>query len=336
LFPANGSPWRWLIHCCLVLVVFAAASAPYLIFNTLEFGHPSKTGYDFWVPAWTESHQFFSLRNVPPQLTMLWSEIAGSWDQFRVANLFGTGTYVVPGFICLSALGLTFVRLTGFAFSAFLAGATYFIATVTYFYVDARLYLPIFFLLVALAVLPAEWAVLQALKRRFSLSIVGVLMIFLLACIGYPSQSGFKPKRNRSQAWDALHYANSKNRSPRYEAQKEFSRSCRDAPGIVLSDIDPPYLNVLLPQPFVAAPIDDRHHYCYSRLWQYGKDEAVRLVQSALDHATPVYALLVSSKHNDGEVQRLPSIQGYTWKRSEKSGNKALIMTLTRSVSDQF
>jgi hypothetical protein len=336
LFPVGESWSKWFIHCCLAVVVFTAASAPYFLFNTLEFGHPLKTGYDFWVPGWTESHQFFSLRNVPPQLRMIWSEIAGSWDQFRVANLFGTGTYVVPAFICLSALGLTCVRMTAFAFSAFLAGGTYFIATVTYFYVDARLYLPIFFLLVALAVLPAEWAVLQALKLRFSLSTVGVLTIFLLTCIGYPSQSGFKPKGNRSQAWDALHYANNNSRSPAYQAQKEFSRSFRDAPGIILSDIDPPYLNVLLPKPFVAAPIDNQHNYCYSRLWHYGKDEAVRLVQSGLSHATPVYALLLPSKYNDQDVQRLPSIQGYTWRRSEKSGTKAVIMTLTKSVSDQF
>jgi len=103
-----------------------------------------------------------------------------------------------------------------------------------------------------------------------------------------------------------------------------------------LSDIDPPYLNVLLPKPFVAAPIDDQHNYCYSRLWHYGKAEAVRLVQSAVGQAIPVYALLLPSKHIDQEVQRLPSIEGYTWRRSEKSGTKAIIMTLTKSVSDQL
>jgi hypothetical protein len=335
LFPDNVSRTRWFMHCCLVLAVFAVAASPYFILNTLEFGHPLRTGYDFWVPAWTQDTGLFALRNVYPQLAMIWSEVTASWDQFRVANLFGTGTYVVPAFICLTLLGLAFVRMTRFAFSAFLAGTTYFIATVIYFYVDARLYLPIFFLLAALAVLPAEWAVGQAFKRRFSVWGVGVLAIFVLSCIGYPSQSGFKPEGGRSQAWDALHYANSKARSPGYEAQQEFSRSFRDAPGIVLSDIDPPYLNVLLPKPFVAAPIDNRHNYCYSRLWHYGKDEAVRLVQSGLDHATPVYALLLPSKHNAQDVQRLPSIRGYTWKRSEKSGTKAVIMTLTKSVSDQ-
>jgi hypothetical protein len=285
------------------------------------------------VPAWTESGKLFSVRNVPLQLVMIWSEITANWNQFRVANLFGTGTYVVPAFICLSALGLAFVRGSRFEVSAFLAGISYFIATLTYAFVDGRFYLPIFFLLIALAVLPAEWAVLQALKLRFSVSTVGVLTIFVLTCVGYPSQSGFKPKANRSQAWDALQYANSKERSRRYEAQEEFSRFFRDALGIVLSDIDPPYLNVLLPKPFVAAPIDDHHNYCYSRLWHYGKAEAAQLVQSGLDHATPVYALLLPSKRDDQDVQRLPSIQGYTWRRSEKSGTRAVIMTLTKSAS---
>jgi hypothetical protein len=62
----------------------------------------------------------------------------------------------------------------------------------------------------------------------------------------------------------------------------------------------------------------------------------MRLAQSGLDHSTPVYALLVPSERNDEEIQRLPSIKGYTWRRNEKSGTKAVVMTLTKSVSDQF
>jgi len=159
-------------------------AAPYFIFNTLEFGHPLKTGYDLWVPAWSENSQLFSFRNVSPQLVMVWSEATANWDEFRVANLFGTGT-----------------------------------------------------------------------------------------------------------------------------------------------------LNVLLSKPFIAAPIDDLHNYCYSRLWHYGKAEAIRLVQSGLDHATPVYGLLLPSKHNDQDVPRLPSIQGYSCRRSEKSSTRAVIMTLTKNAS---
>ena len=134
---------------------------------------------------------------------------------------------------------------------------------------------------------------------RVSVLGLGVLAVFLFSCIGYPSQSGFKPKSGRSQAWDAFHYPLGNGISPRYEAQKEFIRIVRDAPGLVLSDIDAPYLNALLPKPFVAAPIDDHHYYSYSRVWHYGKAEAIRFIQSGLDHATPVYALLVPSIDDD-------------------------------------
>jgi hypothetical protein len=333
LFPVNGSWTRWLMHCCFLLAVFAVAASPYFVLNTLEFGNPLKTGYGFWVSAFADKPVPFSLNNVPGQVALIWSEISTSWDQFRVANLFGTGTYVVPAFIILSALGLIFIRVRRFEIAAFLAGVTYLAATITYPFVDGRFYIPIFLLLVGLAVLPAEWALNEALKMRFSILGFGVLAVFLLSCIGYPSQSGFKPKGGRSQAWDALHYGNGNGRSPRYEAQKEFLRSFRDAAGIVLSDFDPPYLNALLPKPFVAAPLDANHNYCYSRRWHYGKAEALQLVQSGLDHGIPVYALLLFSKDADQDLKRLPLIEGYSWKRSEKSNKRALIMTLTKNTA---
>jgi len=92
LFPANVFWTKWFMHCCLALLVFAVATSPYFILNTLEFGHPLKTGYEFWVPALADKQAAFSLHNVSPQVALIWSEITASWDQFRVANLFGTGT----------------------------------------------------------------------------------------------------------------------------------------------------------------------------------------------------------------------------------------------------
>jgi hypothetical protein len=332
LFPAADSWPRWLLHCCLAVLVFVAASVPYFVFNTLEFGHPLKTGYAFWVPEWTESDLFFSLRNVPAQLGMLWSEITANWNEFRVANLFGTGTYIVPAFVLLAVLGLAFVRMDRFTVAAFLAGVSYFVATLTYAFVDGRFYFPLFILLIGLAVLPADWAVSQVLELRFSVSTVAVVLIFLLSVIGYPSQSGFKAKKHRFQAWDALQYAKSKRMSPQYEAQKQLAFFFRDAPGIVLSDIEAPYLNVLLPRPFVAAPIDDKHNYCFSQQWHYGKAEAIRFVTGGLDHVIPVYALFVPSEHLDQDVQRLPQIQGYIWKRSGRSNRRAVIMILTKET----
>ena len=46
----------------------------------------------------------------------------------------------------------------------------------------------------------------------------------------------------------------------------------------------------------------------------------------------PIYALLLPSKDIDQDIKRLPLIQGYSWKRSEKSNRRAVIMALTKDA----
>ena len=65
LFPVFRSRAKWLLHCVLVILTFALAASPYFILNTFEFGHPLKTGYDFWVPWFTEKQMMFSVHNAP-------------------------------------------------------------------------------------------------------------------------------------------------------------------------------------------------------------------------------------------------------------------------------
>jgi hypothetical protein len=136
------------------------------------------------------------------------------------------------------------------------------------------------------------------------------------------------PKGGRSQSWDALQYYKQHGKSIRYEAEKEFVKNFRAPPGIVLSDIDPVFLNALLPKAFIAAPLDGDHHYCYSRLWHYGTAEAIKLINRGLSRSMPIYALLLSSEHVDRGVERLPLINGHSWERSDKSSKKVVVMTL--------
>ena len=60
-FPFAIPGLHGFMHCCLALVAFVAAAVPYFLFNTLEFGHPLKTGYDFWVPALDGEQSLFLL-----------------------------------------------------------------------------------------------------------------------------------------------------------------------------------------------------------------------------------------------------------------------------------
>ena len=128
-------------------------------------------------------------------------------------------------------------------------------------------------------------------------------------------------------------YGSLRGKSVNYETQQRFARTFKDEPGIVLSDIDAAYLNALLPKPFVAAPIDGSHLYCFSQLWHYGTAEAAQLAQSGLDHAIPVYALFLPSRDINQDVKRLPLIKGFSWKLSKKSDARAVVMTLTKNAA---
>ena len=133
------------------------------------------------------------------------------------------------------------------------------------------------------------------------------------------------PGIDRSQAWDALYFTASPGQSTQFLAQRDFARRLRRQSGIVLSDIDPVYLNALLPRSFVAAPIDGDHHYKWSYTWRYERPQALALVERGLKQSLPVYALFVSSDEATTKQPRLPAVPGYDWhlldQRQRQSGN---------------
>lgn len=323
---------RWVLDCTGLLAVFAAAAAPAFILNAVQFGSPLRTGYDFWLADFAKQSPF-SIRHIPEHGKMFWSQIALSQYRYSVGNLFGTGSYFTPAHAVLVAIGFLFVRPSRFVFAALAGGGSFFVATTMFKYVDPRLYLPLFVLLTSVAVLPLEWAsgVMKDPKR---VAFAGVLWLIGTAAVaGYPSQSGFPPKRGHWQLRDALAYGRGpKRRTPKgtYAAVKAFLESFGFRPGTVLSDINPVYLNALLPAPFVAAPIDGRHSYRHSDQWRYAEEEAAALVEKTVSHDAPVYALLTFEKHVESTLPRLPKPTGYMWSRAPAASSAAIVFILVR------
>jgi hypothetical protein len=95
-----------------------------------------------------------------------------------------------------------------------------------------------------------------------------------------------------------------------------------------LSDIDPVYLNALLPTSFAAAPLDATHHYAFSTLWHYGTAEVSTLVSAGLAKSLPIYGLFASGKWPDPNVLRLPVVEGYRWIPIANSKSHGVVMEL--------
>jgi hypothetical protein len=339
LFPMKGTRRRWFVHCAALPFSFLLATIPMLVVNTIQFHSPFKTGYYFWVEGWLKNADLFSLGYIPNNIATLWRELTlRPQGIFNTVYIFGTGTSFVGAFVLLICAGLIFIRIDRFTICACLAGLTY-LAPILSFndkFIDTRYYLPVLILLVSVAVLPLSWATKNFFAGRHIISALAIFVLFAAACLGYPSRSGYNIHEiGRSQAWDALHFTKSPRQSDEFIAQKQFAEILGQQSGIVFSDIDPVYLNTLLPHSFVAAPIDGRHHFIWSEKWHYDRPQALALVDRGVKQSTPVYALFTSQKELTTQQSRLPSIHGYEWHVLNDSGDKAAILKLAPVAANE-
>jgi hypothetical protein len=339
LFSAREKRTRWFLHCAAVLSVFILAAGPVLVLNTIQFHSPFKTGYQFWLnKLQIPISLIFSPYYIPVNLAMLWREFVLRPHAYSTVNIFGSGTSFVPAFILLIFAGLSFIRVSRFVICAFLASFTFLIMTLSYspLVFDARFYLPLLMLSVAVAVLPATWAAKSLFEGKQVVAAVGIFVLFAAACLGYPSCSGFDTgQTGRSQAWDALYFTTPPVRSARFAAQRYLLEKSGSQPGIVLSDIDPVYLNALFPEQFSAAPLDGNHEYRFSGMWHYDRPEALALVKRGLTQSLPVYALFTSPAEMTGQQSRLPAVPGYEWRIFSDSDATAVILKLAPVQSQE-
>ena len=319
----------WLLHCSGILLFFAFCASPIFIINTIQFGHPLRTGYDFWVPDIVALGAAFSGRNIWPGALSLLRELFQLSDTFTVANLFGTGTHFTPAYIALALIGCLFLRSWKFIFCAGLPWVCYLAGTMMFYYNDGRMYLPFIVLLAPLATLPALLADQALSRKKYILPIMAAL--FLLAITGYPSQSGYPKKAWRSQWTDALSLAphDQPRKAVNFMAAHELLALAENRPGIVLSTINPVFLNAILPVGFSAAPLDSQHLFQHSHIWKYGTKEAKELAQKGIADKRPVYALFASNQETSIEIQRLPKIPNYYWAPLSAANDRSFIFSLT-------
>src|SRR5438067_2907027 len=336
ILPMRGARLRWFFHCTAVPLVFVVAASPMLILNMIQFHSPFKTGYDLWASYFSRHHLLFCLPYIPRNVLMLWREAILQPRGYGAANIFGTGTSFVPPFVFLICAGLLFIRLSWFVCCACVAGLGSFLATLCYrFGGDVRFYLPLLILLIAVAVLPVTWAAKHLFAGKRIVIALNVFILFAAACLGFPSRSGYNTRGvDRSQTWDALHFTIPPSQSIQFVAQRDFARLLKRQPGIVLSDIDPVFLNALLPRSFVAAPVDGNHNYKWSYTWRYDRPQALALVEHGLQQSLPIYALFTSGDEAATKQSRIPNVPEYEWRVLEDSKANAVIIKLTPIGSD--
>ena len=105
--------------------------------------------------------------------------------------------------------------------------------------------------LIALAFMVAYLGLKEEHRWKIYLS-----AIFLAQAVA----SGTQTDWNRLQAWDAFYFPTPPLPSPWLTAERHFFEMFGRQSGIVLADINPPYLNALLPDTSVAAHLDGERY----------------------------------------------------------------------------
>jgi hypothetical protein len=315
LFPIKKTRLRWFLHCLAMPIVLVLAMSPSLVTNTILFHSPLKTGYGFWIvwpPSLGEQPPYFSLRYIPMNLAYFWNEFSLRGNSS--SNVLGPGTSFIPAFILLTCVGLFFIRMNRFAVCALLSALSFLAATLAFAISEPRYYLPLLILAVAVAVLPTTWAVQNLFIRRRIIPALAVLILFCGACLGYPSRASSGARGiDHSRTREAFQF-DKLGRPPRwFLAQKHFVEMFGYQPCLVLADINPFYLNALLPDGIVAAHLDGERLSAFKHIHGYDRAEVLALVQHAVAQSLPVYALFVSREEMEQKSTRLPQIGGYNW-----------------------
>ncbi len=306
--------WRtWTAHNALCIALLIACASPTLLNNFWTFGHPLRTGYEFWVPGTGGAAGTFSLEHLSGNLMLLWNEFTLAPEEFGVANLFGTGAHFTPPFIALAVIGLASVEWGRLAICTGLAVAVFLAAALTYFYLDLRLYAPLLILSLLVMAQPIEQMAARTRSGGSSTVHVVVAGLCILSIVGVPSVRGDAPVRYSVHSLDAVAWAGRKGVSVNYALTQYVKERLGSAPGLLLTDLSPVYVAALLPRGFITAPVDEEHDYVFSAHWRYGRSHALALVQQGLKMQMPVYAATPLEEPAVSFARRLPSLPDATW-----------------------
>jgi len=318
---------EWVLHCAGVLLLFAFCITPVFTLNAIQFGSPFQTGYIFWVPE--KIDMAVSVHHFKPVLAGLWRELSQQTTTFTATHVFGTGAHFTAAYLLLALIGFAFHKDRKFFFCAGFAWSCVATQSLFFYYADGRLFLPLIILVVPIATLPVMRAA-RAISQKKYLPWILILVLFGLAIAGFPSQSGYPQKSWRSQCIDSLSLRplHKPRGAPHTMAAHEMAAQAKEKPGLVLSIINPVFLNAILPNSLTAAPIDGRHLYAESHSWRYTHKDAIHLAKQSLTDEKPVYALFVPNRELEVELKRLPQIRGCHWGRINPTNRNAVILQL--------
>lgn len=294
---------------------FALGVAPLLVYNAIALGDPLATGYAYWVPYW-EASRAFGLQFVEPNLEYYWRELIEAETTTTTASVYGLGSYFTPWFVLLVAVSLCGLRSCRRLWPFALAALGYAATMMLYFYLDARLLLPLMVLALPLAAVGFG----DLWRRSPDVGKIALGALLALAVSGL--QLGSVVEGRRFEALALLDPP--EEAAPAHRAVARFERLAKPRDPLVLTDMAPPYVHALVAEGALVAPLFDDHLYRHNpQVFVFKRAARADLVARALEQGREVWAL--THAHDIFEVQAFfTAPAGHGWEIVSADGTAGI------------
>jgi hypothetical protein len=310
----NQSLSKRLVVIALSGLFLCIAASPMLLYNWKVFGSPLKTGYHFWIPETGPFSKAFGARYFLSQIASLWQEFTLASPRYLLANTFGAGQYYSPAFFILAmgaALWFLFTNRQKFLVlpAGLFAGLMLF-----YYFIDVRMYFPIALLAIFPIATLAETYFDNTSKQHAIVTFL-LLVLLVVAIIGFPYRNSFTGELKVSHSRELLNpYRYIGVKSVYYELVAFFKKRYGQSDALIVSSLNPVYVNSLLDSNVICIPQDDQHDYKFSKAFRFNRDDAIKAIKRAAERNKRVFYLSAKDVNVEELQAILPPLEGFQWK----------------------
>lgn len=285
-------------------LLFLMGSSPTLIYNWIMFGNPLKTGFNFWITDYDSANIMFSLQHIQETLGRLWVEIALTREWAIGMDIFGPGNCFTPALIVLICISLAFYPTDRRRVFLMVAVGCFAVAVMAFRGVTSRH-------LVSIAIL-AIAPICAVVERFFERGIKGksVILRFLFppilvaTLLGWPSQARSKGKLTTFESLELLKMTHIEDTPHRYDVVSAFRNRFDDGDALVVSPIDPAYVNNMLLSTSICVPQGWDHGYGFGENFAFGKEDADAAILAARANEQRIF-YLVSRRIDTTEISSI-------------------------------
>lgn len=197
-------------------------------------------------------------------------------------------------------------------------------------FADTRYWFPVFLLAIVASAALAQKVFASSGCRRWAR--IAFSLLITLSLVGYPAASGFPPRVRGPHTGYILYLKHWYRPAPHFAATRAFRRAYDAKAPLVLSPINPAYLNSILSPLTTAIPDQPLHDFRFSKRFRFEEPQIRSALRYAVASGRRVFHLAPAGA-NAAPVPLPTPPAGFTWRRLTSDPLQGMTHELVRAAT---